>query len=383
MKPVQVPFAAPDISRSDRRQVAKVMASGWLTTGPKAKECEDCMSTVTMTNHALLTSSLTGGIPILLDQLEVTKKDNKLAAFPAWTFSSVPMEFAHAGYTIQLEDIERHTLMLPADYVNESADVIVPTHFAGNMFDVLRLKRANTAATVIDDAAHLIPGQKNGQEGALATLWSFYATKPVCGGEGGMITLNREQVAQRITQARLHGFGSDAFERHTRPSSTMYDVVRPGWKANIQETSATLILSQLARASKMAQRRADILRVYEDHLAPLGVRFLSHTQFGASSYHLAVIWLPDSVDRDTIREDLKTAGVGTSVHFTPIYRLTYWCEKLYGQKPHNFVASGEAKERFPNCEWAFKNIMSLPLSSAMTDRQVEYTVYALKKLLAK
>lgn len=369
---MKVPFAQPDITFADVEAVSEAVGSGWLTTGPNAEKLEVQLAALTGRPFVKVTSSLTAAVPPLLSVLP----DFDSAAFPAWTFSSVPMEFLHMGKQVVLHDIDPFTFMLDPT-VEYEEDVIVPTHFGGNRLDLCTLHLNNKGKTLIDDAAHVLPFRDDSP--TVATLYSFYATKPLCAGEGGAVSFRDPDLAKRFSSARLHGFTKDAFDRYTNPAAELYDIKAPGWKANMSDMHAALALSQLTRAFDMVMRRRQIINQYREALPQLGWQVMHHDNY--SDCHLAVVVLPPHVNRPKIRQALGARDIATSVHFTPLYRFDFWAQQMGSQTASEFVKSGEAKARFPVCEAYAEKALSLPLSSTMTDDQVAYVIESIQSIM--
>jgi dTDP-4-amino-4,6-dideoxygalactose transaminase len=369
-----VPFCKPDIRPEDAKAVADCIASGWLTTGPNCTKFEEQLAARIGAANVLVTSSLTSAVAPLISALFEPTARRRKAVFPTWTFSSVPMEFMHMGFDVELVDVEPDTLMLPVrEY--PGADVIVPTHLFGNQVNLKKLHELNPKASIIDDAAHLSPVKRDLSPVA-ASLYSFYATKPLSTGEGGAVAINCTEAAKRFKQARLHGISKDAFGRYRDPSlsSQQYDIARPGWKANMMDSCAALGLSVMPRLNAMRARRREIVETYKIAFDPLGIETIRHQP--GSSYHLAAIRLPHSVKRLALMQALGDMGIVTSVHFTPLHRMTFWAETLFGFSPDEYRDLGAARGKFPVAEDSANRVLSLPLSSAMTDKEVTDVIRA-------
>lgn len=370
-----VPFARPDINAADVEEVATTVRSGWLTTGPRSAALEQILVEETGRPVARVTSSLTAAVPPLLDAMQAF--DNfESAIFPAWTFSSVAMEFHRHGLPIRLKDVNPENMMLPAWlFADASLSIIVPTHFAGNVCPLKLLKTANPNSLIIDDAAHLAPAALIDTP-AFATLYSFYATKPVCAGEGGAVVMGEGDHVKRFDMARLHGFSSTAFDRYTSSKVSLYDVAMWGHKANMPDMAAALAISQMSRKFEMAQRRKEIIHRYAEEIK---CPQLLHTI--DSWAHLAMLFIPPDFGVAKFREAMSAKGIGTSVHFTPLYRHSFWCEALYGQSVKDFVESGEASELFPVCEAAVQRAVSIPLYSGMDEASVDLVIASVNEIL--
>jgi dTDP-4-amino-4,6-dideoxygalactose transaminase len=372
-----IPFTDLDIRQEDVAAICDTVSSGWLTTGAKCRELELALAAAIGVAHAIVTSSLTSAVAPLLASLFPDALPRK-AVFPTWTFTSVPMEFRHLGIEVELADVDPDTLMLPVRHYD--SDLIVPTHLFGNEYDVAALKRANPGATIIDDAAHLAPGRRD-LSAVAASLYSFYVTKPLPTGEGGAIAIHGDgALARRCLAARLHGIerGLPGAPLGRWLANAPYDVPMRGWKANMTDICAALGLSQLPRVEEGISRRRAIVERYGEALPALGIEPIAHQD--GSSFHIAAVRLGAGWDREGLIADLARRGIGTSVHFTPLHRLSYWSDALFGVSPAQLIASAEAAVRYPVSEANAERILSLPLSGVMTDRQVEQVIAALSAL---
>jgi dTDP-4-amino-4,6-dideoxygalactose transaminase len=369
-----IPFAELDIRPEDVAAVCETISSGWLTTGEKCLAFEAALARLIGAAHVLVASSLTSAVAPLLHSLFPQALPRRVV-FPTWTFTSVAMEFVHMGVEVELVDVDRNTLLLPIRHYD--ADVIVPTHLFGNPFDVTALKRLNPTAAIIDDAAHLAPVKRDLSPVA-ASLYSFYATKPLPTGEGGAVAIHSDdRVAERFRRARLHGITAPSGRGDPiRPLTRLpYDVPDLGWKANMTEICAALGLSQLPRVREGIEFRRALVARYAEALPELGIEMIPHHP--DSSFHLAAVRLPAWWPRDRLMADLAGRGIGSSVHYTPLHRLGYWSNRLFGATAEAVAGSGSAATRFPAAELNAERVMSLPLSSMMTPGAIDRVVCAL------
>jgi dTDP-4-amino-4,6-dideoxygalactose transaminase len=281
-------------------------------------------------------------------------------------------------------DVEPSTLNLDleaaADAVTSRTRAVVPVHFAGLPVDRGRL--ASFAAThdlfVIEDAAHAFPclsgGTPIGQGSSAAVVFSFYATKTLTTGEGGMVVTADRAMADRLRTMRLHGISRDIFDRYrSRLPSWHYEVIAPGFKYNLTDPAAAMGRVQLRRAPSMRDRRAQIAACYDSAFADLPVQRPRHAaQRDLHAWHLYILRLgrDASVERDEFIDRMAMEGVGCSVHFIPLHRQPYWRER-YGLRDADFpVATTE-----------FTRVVSLPLFSSMDDGQLDRVIQAVRTVL--
>jgi len=235
---------------------------------------------------------------------------------------------------------------------------------------------------VMEDAAHAIPTRYKGRlVGAFGdiTCFSFYANKTMTTGEGGMLCTDDDEIAKRVKVMRLHGINRDVWDRFSTGASWEYDVVAPGFKYNMPDINAALGIHQLKKVEIFRERRQRIAEVYYEGLKDIPGLILPriHCSMEDHSWYLFNVLVDhdktlNGIDRDAFINEMTNRGVGTSVHYKPLHRMTYYKEK-YGLKP----------EMFPNAEWVFQRCVSLPIFSAMTDGQLGYVLQAVKDILGR
>lgn len=378
-----IPFALPDIGEDEIAAVVEALRSGWLTTGPQAAAFErEFADRLGDGVEAVAVNSATAGLHLALEALGIGPGDEVLV--PTWTFTATAEVVRYLGADPVVVDVERATLNVDLDAaeraVTDRTRAIIPVHFAGLAVD--REALAGFARrhdlVVLEDAAHAFPtvsgGALVGTGASDAVAFSFYATKTMTTGEGGMVVTRRPDVAQRMRTMRLHGISRDVFGRYrsTAPS-WQYEVVAPGYKYNLTDPAAALGRVQLRRAEEMRARRAAIAARYDDAFRELPVRLPAAAPDGdVHAWHLYVLRLDDGapLDRDAFVAAMAEQGVGCSVHFIPLHRQPYWRD-TYGLRDADFpVATGE-----------FQRVVSLPIFSAMTDGQVDRVADAVRRIL--
>lgn len=379
-----LPFARPDITEAEIQAVVEAMRSGWLTTGPNAAAFEKEFAAFLGTDsQAVAINSATAGLHLAFEAIGVEPGTEVLV--PTWTFTSTAEAVRYLGGDPVLVDVDPHTLcidLVDAERkVTERTVAIAPVHYAGMGVPNAALTSfaQRHSLKVIEDAAHAFPtlneGMLIGAHGHAATVYSFYATKTMTTGEGGMVVTPDAELAARMRTMRLHGINRDVFDRYssTKPS-WHYDVVAPGYKYNLTDTAAAMGRVQLQRTPEMVARRSQIAHRYDEALGSLPVTLPAHAPEGSShAWHIYNLRLTSDapVTRDRFIELMAENGVGTSVHFIPLHLQPYWRD-TYRLRPEDFpVATSE-----------FQRTSSLPIFSAMTDDDVEQVVDAVRSILA-
>jgi dTDP-4-amino-4,6-dideoxygalactose transaminase len=378
-----LPFARPDITEAEIEAVAETMRSGWLTTGPNATAFEREFAEFLGTDaHAVAVNSATAGLHLAFEAIGVGPGDEVLV--PTWTFTATAEAVRYLGGDPVLVDVDPATLCIDlADAARKVTDrtvAVAPVHYAGLAVPnaALTAFAARHGLRVVEDAAHAFPtvneGTLVGAHGHAATVYSFYATKTMTTGEGGMVLTPDPELAARMRTMRLHGINRDVFDRYssTRPS-WHYDVVAPGYKYNLTDTAAAMGRVQLRRTPEMVARRGAIAARYDEAFRGLPVTLPARAPEGSThAWHLYSLRLAADapVPRDRFIELMAEAGVGTSVHFIPLHLQPYWRD-AYAHAPGDFpVATAE-----------FARSVSLPIFSAMTDDDVEKVVAATSEIL--
>ncbi len=380
-----LPFALPDIGEEEIAEVTAALRSGWVTTGPRTRRFEEQFATFLGNGlTALAVNSATAGLHLALEAVGVGPGDEVIV--PTYTFTATAEVVRYLGADPVFVDSESGGFNLdPAAVegaIGPRTKAVVPVHFAGQacqMTPILHLAQAQ-GVKVVEDAAHALPSVYHGQlVGALpshATVFSFYATKTITTGEGGMVVTRDGELARRCRVMRLHGIDRDAFDRYTsaRPA-WYYEVVAPGFKYNMTDVAAALGLAQLGKARAFHARRLEIARRYDEAfgdlplvLPPRGACMADH------AWHLYVIRLRAEAPlaRDRFIAEMSRRGIGTSVHFIPLHRHPYWRER-YGLRP----------EQFPHAEAAYNVAVSLPIYTRMSDEDVSRVIEAVSDVLGR
>jgi len=377
-----IPFALPDIGEAEVQAAAEAMRSGWLTTGPNAAAFErEFAEFLGGGREAIAVNSATAGLHLALEALAVGPGDEVLV--PDWTFTSTAEVVRYLGAQPVLVDVDPLTLNLDVERaraaVTGRTKAVLPVHMAGLPVDrrALRDFADEHGLKVVEDAAHAFPvrsgGDLVGQSDSDAVVFSFYATKTITTGEGGMVVTADPEMARRIRTMRLHGISRDVFDRYrsTKPS-WHYEVVAPGFKYNLPDPAAAMGRVQLSRATQMRDARAAIAARYDAALADTGLGLPARaTEPDGHAWHLYIVRVPGGgAARDAFIGRMADAGVGCSVHFIPLHRHPYWREQCSARP-----------EDFPVAEDQFGRVVSLPAFSSMTDDQVDRVIAAVRSCL--
>jgi dTDP-4-amino-4,6-dideoxygalactose transaminase len=369
----RVPFAMAEISEEARNAASRVLASGWITTGPEVIEFEREFAQLVQAEHAVAVSSCTAGIEIALRALQLPKGAKVLTS--TMTFCGAVHAIVHAGLHPILVDVNPDTLMPDADTVAAAVraagpvDAMVVIHFGGAPAPIQEMAAAaNLPLTrVIEDAAHAL-GAKVGDRWvgstSAATCFSFYATKNLPIGEGGMITTGDPELADRARQIRLHGMSRDAWKRYLPGSGWRYEVDAAGIKANMTDVQAAIGRAQLKHFTEWQERRVQIAQAYDQRLSRInGLRTPRWPEEGLHAWHLYVIRVEPEfgIERDHFISLLSTQGVDCSVHFIPLHHQPYFQRML----------ANESNQAFPAADAVFPTIVSLPFYPGLTDEMLD------------
>jgi dTDP-4-amino-4,6-dideoxygalactose transaminase len=378
-----LPFHMPLIEDEEIQAVTDVLKSGWITTGPKVREFEESFAAYTGARHAVALNSGTSALHLALKVVGVDPGDE--VVLPTMTFAATAEVAVYLGARPVFVDCEPDTLNIDPRGVERAitarTKAIVPVHFAGQPCEMDRLLEiaGSRGIKVVEDAAHALPARYRGKMiGTLGdiTCFSFYATKTITTGEGGMAATENASYADRMRTLSLHGMSRDAWNRYTANGCWRYDILEAGYKYNLTDLQAALGVAQLGKCDAMWRRRAEIAERYTRGLAPLDAfrtpRIAPHVQH---AWHLYVIRVDDSVlriHRDHVMEELRQDGIGASVHFIPLHQLSYYKEEWS-------YRHGD----FPVAEHYFDRCISLPIYPLMTDEDADRVVESLAGIAAR
>lgn len=386
-----LPFAQPDTDETEIAEIADAVRSGWITTGPKTRQFEQEFAAFIGAKHAIAVNSCTAAMHLALEAIGIQAGDEVI---------TTPLTFAASAEVIRyfnakpvFVDVDPCTLNLDAAKVEAAITpqtrVILPVHLAGlaaemdTLIDIARKYNLQ----LVEDAAHALPTRYKEQLiGATLpanqlprpiTCFSFYATKTLTTGEGGMICTDNDEWADRCRIMSLHGISRDAWKRYTADGTWYYEIIAPGYKYNLTDVASAMGLAQLRKVERMWARRRDIAQRYTEAFSTLPQL---HTppdapRDGQHAWHLYLLRL--NLDQLTLNraefiQALKNLNIGTSVHFIPLHLHPYYRE-TYGYLPNDLPVAYQEYQR----------LVSLPIYSRMTDQDVRDVIDAVTTLVAQ
>jgi dTDP-4-amino-4,6-dideoxygalactose transaminase len=376
-----LPFHVPDIAEDEIQAVVDTLRSGWLTTGSRAQEFEEAFAGYVGCRHAVAVNSGTAALHLALDAVGVKEGDEVL--IPTMTFAATAEVVLYFKATPVLVDCQPNTLNLDTDQLEKAltarTKAIIPVHIGGQPCDmerILEIARVHNLA-VVEDAAHALPARYRGEMiGTIGdiTCFSFYATKTITTGEGGMATTEDPEWAERMRIMSLHGISRDAWKRYTAEGSWYYEILYPGFKYNLTDVAAALGVQQLRKADRFWELRQRCARLYNAGFKDVPEITAPYVQPEVQhAWHLYVIQLnleQLGTSRNAFIELLKQENIGTSVHFIPLHLHPYYRD-TFGYRP----------EDFPNASSVFERIVSLPIYPKMTDADIQRVIESVKMLV--
>ena len=376
-----IPFALPCLDETEINEVVDTLRSGWLTTGPKAKRFEEEFAKFIGTPYALAVNSCTAGLHLALEAVGIQAGDQVITT--PYTFTATAEVIRYLGAQPLFVDIDPNTFNIDCQQLSHLLEqvsgvkAILPVHFGGQACDMSAiLALANRySLKVVEDAAHALPTYYQGQLiGGLGdiTVYSFYVTKTLATGEGGMVVTANPDYAERIRVMRLHGINREVFDRN---EAWFYEVVAPGFKYNLTDIAAALGIHQLHKAHAFLQRRSAIAARYTAGLADLPLQTPYVHPDSTHAWHLYVIQLKLedlTIDRNTFIEKMTAAGIGTSVHFIPLHLQKYWRESYHFQPTD-----------FPVAVKVYQRAVSLPIYPCMSDTDVDRVIMTVRQILTE
>lgn len=376
-----LPFALPHITDAEIAEVVDTLHSGWISTGPKTKRFEREFAEVIGVPHAIAVCSATAAMRLALDALGIQPGDEVIV--PVYTFTATAAVIVHCGARPVFVDVDPVTCNIdPACLeaaITPRTRAVMVVHIAGlpaEMDAVLALTRPRNIP-VVEDAAHAFPAKYRDQMiGTIGdiTAFSFYATKALATGDGGMLTTNNPEYAQRSALMALHGMNKDAWKRYTAEGSWYYEILDAGFKYNMTDLAAALGVQQLARREWLLERRRSIAAQYSAAFAQVPELETppdpAHVQHAWHLYQLRLH--PDrlKITRDEFIQELAAANIGTSVHFIPLHLHPYY-RNTFQLSPNDFLAALQAYQRE----------ISLPIYPGMTDEDVADVIAAVERII--
>ena len=379
-----IPFHRPSITRAERDAAAAVLDSGWLTTGDRALEFERAVAAATGAVHAVAVNSATAALHLALEALGVGATSEVIV--PTYTFAACGEVVRYLDARPRLVDVDPVTLNVTPEIVEAAIGpqtrAVIVVHFGGLMADVETIVDVahRRGVAVVEDAAHAFPARRAnraaGTVGDVGAL-SFYATKTITTGEGGMLLTASPEIADRARVMRLHGISRDAWKRYTASGSWYYEIEDIGFKYNLTDIAAAVGLAQLARAEGMRRAREHVAETYCRLLSQIGLDDEldlppQPAPGDVHAWHLYPIRLRQGAAerRGRVIECMRDDGIGTSVHFIPLHLHPYY-RKTYGYRPSDLPIANHEYERE----------ISLPIYPDLTDGEVERVVGSLHKAI--
>ena len=374
---MQIPVHKTHTTEEEINAAIEAIKSGWLTMGPKTVEFENKFKEYIGSSEAVSMNSATAALHLALKAIGLQRGDEVI--LPTNTFVATAEVVTYFDAIPVLCDIEESTHNIDVSKIEElitdKTKAIIPVHFAGQPCDMDEIyeiaKKYNLK--IIEDAAHAIPSSYKGitignLEKSDITCFSFYATKTLSTGEGGMATTDNPDYAKSMKINRLHGISKDAWDRYTTKGSWYYEIVDNGCKYNTTDINASLGLVQLRKQDMLREKRNNIASRYNEAFKDdenIIIPFVKEDR--VTSWHLYVIKIDN---RDEVIEKLKENSVGCSVHFIPIHKHPYYKDK-YGYK----------NEDYPIANDVFDKSLSLPIYPDMRDEEVEYVINKVKGIV--
>ncbi|MFA6281075.1 MAG: DegT/DnrJ/EryC1/StrS family aminotransferase [Candidatus Omnitrophota bacterium] len=376
-----IPFHRAYMGKEEIKGVITAIKSGWITMGPKTVEFEEKFRAYTGAKHAIAVNSCTAALHLALEAIGIKEGDEVIV--PAITFTATAEVVCYFKAKPVFVDVEKDTLNIDStkieEKINSKTKAIITVDYAGQPvdYDEVRKIARKHKLFIIEDAAHTLPsGYKGKNVGMLAdiTCFSFYATKTLATGEGGMIVTNNLRWAKRMKIMRLHGMNKDAWKRYDMGGSWYYEVVGAGYKYNTTDINSAIGIAQLKKLELMWKKRQAIAKMYDSGFKEIPELIIPVIKKGrVTSWHLYVIKLnleQLSIDRAKFIKELVKQGISASVHFIPLYKHPFYRDK-FKYKPH----------QFPNSEWLYERIISLPIYPGMSNSQVKRVIDTVKKII--
>jgi perosamine synthetase len=363
---LKIPFHKPHITQKEIDSVIETIQSGWLTMGPKTIQFEKMFKEKIGSQYAISVNSATSALHLALNAVGVGIGDEVI--IPTNTFVSTAEAVIYSGATPVLCDIEKTYHNIDAHSIEKlitpNTKAIIPVHFGGHsceMEEIINIAKKYNLK-VIEDAAHALPSfYRNKIIGSFcdAVCFSFYATKTLSTGEGGMVATNNEKIAEKVKLQRLHGINNDAWKRYEKDNDWLYDVIDLGFKYNTTDIQSAMGIVQLEKLEWMRDERKKIAEKYINAFREK-LSFIIENIINESSWHLFVIKIGN---RDELYQKLKEKGINTSVHFIPIHKHTYYKNRFF-----------LINENYPIANTIFEQSLSLPIYPGLNELEVEYII---------
>ena len=375
---MRIEFYKHNISQQDIDNAVSVLNTPFLTTGEVVSEFEDKFSRYLGSRYTVGVTSCTAALHLSLVACGIRPGDEVITT--PMTFIATANSIIHAGATPVFVDVEPETANINADLIEGAitpkTKAVLPVHLYGQMCDMKNIRQIADRhhLIIIEDAAHAIEASRDGiRPGELgdAVCFSFYATKNITSGEGGAVSTNKEEIAEKLKKLRLHGMSSSAADRYSKRYEH-WDMEMLGWKCNMSNIQAALLLNQLENIEKRWQRREQICQMYEEAFKEdSGVTCLKVFPNSKSARHVFTI-LVTPPKRDRILWQLQERGIGVAVNFRAIHLLTFYRQTF-----------GCRRGMYPMAEKIGDSTITLPLYPKLTDEEVRYVIQTVKEVTAE
>ncbi|MDR3587458.1 MAG: DegT/DnrJ/EryC1/StrS family aminotransferase [Desulfosporosinus sp.] len=376
-------YGLPLIEEDDIAEVVDSLKSNWITKGPKTNEFEKQFAEYIGVKHAIAVNSCTAALHLSLVAAGLGAGDEVITT--PMTFAASANVIIHTGATPIFADIDPVTMNIDVNEIRKKitprTKAIIPVHMAGHpceLDEIMDLAREHNLF-VLEDAAHAVYTQYKGKligSNGNATAFSFYATKNLATGEGGMVTTNDDTLAEKIRIMSSHGMSRNAWNRYTATGSWYYEVLYPGFKYNMTDIQAALGITQLAKLERMQGIRLEIAERFNEEFSKMPELEIPVTKdYARHAWHLYILKLnleKLSIDRAEFIEELKNEQIGTSVHFIPLPMHPYYRDTF-----------GFKKGDFPQAETTFERIISLPLYPKMSKQDTEDVIEAVQRIVGR
>jgi len=370
---MKIPFHKAELSNAEIDAASEVIKSGWLTMGEKTFGFERSFSEYTGAPHSIAVNSCTAALHLALKAADIKAGDEII--IPAMTFIATWEVITYFGAVPVLCDVLKSNFLIDPSEIEKKitpkTKAIIPVHYGGECCDMdsIMAIAAKHNLIVVEDAAHALPTLYNGRMvGTIGdiTCFSFYATKTLTTGEGGMITTENGEWADRMRRLRLHGITKDAWNRYSDKGSWEYDVSEAGYKYNITDIASAIGVEQLKKSDELNAARRAIASKYNNAFGKSDlIDVWSVRDKNECAWHLYPVKLQLNrlkINRNEFIVEMKNLGIGTSVHYIPMYRFSV------------FKNSGYTKKDFPGCEDIFSREVSLPIFPGMSDAETDYVI---------
>lgn len=369
---MKIDFFIHNLGNEEINEAVKALRSLFLTTGKYVDDFEEKLAKYLGTNYAVGLTSCTGALHLALLAAGVGPNDEVITT--PMSFVATSNSIVMTGATPVFVDVEKNTGNLDADLIEQAitprTKAILPVHLYGQMVDMKKILEIakKHSLKVIEDSAHALEAQRDGikpGQKSFGSCFSFYATKSITSAEGGAFTTNDEKIAKLIKKLRSHGITSELAQRE-RTGLKSYDVDVLGWKYNMDNVQAAILINQVKKIEKQRERREEIAQIYRKAFTKLGIKMPHEYENSKHGRHIFAIWV-NPKKRDVILDFINKNGVGAVINYPAIHLFTF------------YKRMGFRKGQFPNAEKIADSEISLPIYSKLKDREIEYIIETVAK----